>query len=183
MIIRDAVTTDLPTIVEIYNHSIPTRIATADLQSVSIASRQQWFEEHELDNLPLWVMEVEGIIAGWLSFQRFNRRQAYDKTAELSIYISPDYRRCGVGKKLLQEAILKSPQLGIKTLIALIFAHNHPSLALFSKHGFQQWGLLPQVAELDGMEKDLVIMGLRVDSLNYQNRTMDVMNDIITHTT
>jgi phosphinothricin acetyltransferase len=30
------------------------------------------------------------------------------------------------------------------------------------KLGFEQWGLLPQVAELDGIKRDLVILGLRL---------------------
>jgi phosphinothricin acetyltransferase len=45
--------------------------------------------------------------------------------------------------------------------MAIIFAHNQPSLRLFEKFGFQRWGYLPQVAELDGVERDGVILGLR----------------------
>ena len=45
--------------------------------------------------------------------------------------------------------------------MGIIFAHNQPSLTLFQKFGFQQWGYLPQVAELDGVERDVVILGLR----------------------
>jgi phosphinothricin acetyltransferase len=44
-----------------------------------------------------------------------------------------------------------------------VFAHNAPSIALFERHGFVRWGLLPGVAELDGVERDLAILGLRLD--------------------
>lgn len=162
MIIREALKADLPAIVYIYNCSIPSRIATGDLEAITVESRQAWFEDHPQDSRPLWVMEKEGIIAGWLSFQSFYGRRAYVATAELSIYISPDFRRQGVGKKLLQKAIDTSPSLGIKTLLAFIFAHNHPSLQLFSQHQFEAWGNLPGVANLDGVETDLIIMGRRV---------------------
>jgi phosphinothricin acetyltransferase len=30
------------------------------------------------------------------------------------------------------------------------------------KFGFEQWGYLPRVAELDGIERDLVYLGKRV---------------------
>ncbi|MHC5833356.1 MAG: GNAT family N-acetyltransferase, partial [Nostoc sp.] len=59
-------------------------------------------------------------------------------------------------------AISESPTLGLKTLVCLIFAHNQPSLKLFETFGFQPWGHLPKVAEIDSVERDLVIMGLRI---------------------
>jgi phosphinothricin acetyltransferase len=43
-----------------------------------------------------------------------------------------------------------------------VFGHNEASLALFESFGFRRWGDLARVAELDGIERDLVILGLRV---------------------
>ncbi|MEC4984358.1 MAG: N-acetyltransferase family protein [Oscillatoria sp. PMC 1068.18] len=162
MTIRNAVAADLPVIVNIYNASIPDRMATADTETISVASRLQWFEEHNPEKRPLWVFEKQSKIAGWLSFQDFYGRPAYQATVELSIYISPNFQRQGIGKKLLQEAIQQSPNLGVKTLLAFIFAHNQPSLQLFQKFGFTEWGYFAQVAELDEIERDLAILGLRL---------------------
>jgi phosphinothricin acetyltransferase len=36
------------------------------------------------------------------------------------------------------------------------------SLALFRKFGFEQWAHLPRVAVLDGVERDLLILGRRL---------------------
>ena len=162
MICRDAVETDLAEIVAIYNASIPSRLATADLEPVSFESRQAWFYQHSPSNRPIWVMEVDRAIAGWLSFQSFYGRPAYHATAEISIYVAPAYRRCGVARQLLSQAIHHSPALGLKTLLGFIFAHNQPSLQLFNSFGFQRWGYLPAVAELDGVERDLIIMGKQI---------------------
>lgn len=162
MTIRHATETDLPAIVAIYNAAIPSRLATADLESVSVESRRAWFNGRSPSFRPLWVIEQQGVIAGWLSFQSFYGRPAYKSTAEISIYIAPAFHRCGLGRKLLNQAIHESPNLGLKTLLGFIFAHNRPSLQLFETFGFQRWGHLPQVAELDGVERDLVIMGLRI---------------------
>ena len=161
MKIRSAVETDLPAIVQIYNAAIPGRMATADLKPVSVESRLAWYREHSSNSLPIWVMESEQTIVGWLSFQLFYGRAAYQHTAEVSIYVAPDRQRCGIGQKLLESAIVRSPELQLKTLMGIIFAHNQPSLKLFDKFGFQQWGYLPQVAELDGIERDVIILGLR----------------------
>ncbi len=44
MIIRHATKTDLPTIVEIYNAAVPSRMATADLEPVSVDTPMAWFQ-------------------------------------------------------------------------------------------------------------------------------------------
>jgi L-amino acid N-acyltransferase YncA len=160
--LRHATEADLPIIVAIYNASIGGRRATGDLNPVSLESRLRWFNDHHPQSHPIWIAETDGKIAGWLSFQAFYGRAAYRKTAELSIYICPQYQRQGIGQFLLQNAITRSSQLQLTTLLGFIFAHNLPSLALFQKQGFEQWGYLPKVAELDELEKDLVIMGRRV---------------------
>lgn len=161
--IRDAIEVDLPAIVEIYNAAVPSRMATADLVPVSVESRLAWFHEHTPSKSPLWVVELDETVVGWLSFQMFYGRLAYSATAEISVYVSPDHQRRGIGQQLLKQAIHRSPTLGLTTLLALIFGHNQPSLQLFGKFGFQRWGCLPQVAELDGVQRDLVIIGRKCD--------------------
>lgn len=163
MVIRDAVEADLPAIIEIYNAAIPGRLATGDLEPVSVISRLGWFQEHTPGRRPIWVLEIGGAVAGWLSIQSFYGRAAYHATGEVSIYVGPQHQRRGVGQRLLTEAIRRAPSLGLKSLLGFIFAHNEPSLRLFEGLGFQRWGCLPRVADLDGAERDLVIVGLRVD--------------------
>lgn len=157
--IRDATIEDLPAIIEIYNTSIPGRMATADLEPVTVASRMDWFNAHTPDRRPLWVYEMDGKISAWLSFRSFYGRDAYRHTVEVSVYVSPDYHRQKLGYRLLEQAVNIAPSLDIKTLVAFIFGHNQPSLNLFKKYDFQQWGYLPQIAELNGIERDLVILG------------------------
>lgn len=163
MFIRDAIEADLPSILDIYNAAIPRHIANGDLQPVSLDSRLNWFKDHNSSKRPIWVAEREGKICGWLSFQDFYYgRPAYYVTAEISIYIAPNWQRCGIGSQLLEKAIRTGPSLGLKTLIASIFAHNQPSLQLFERFGFQRWGYLPRVAILDEIERDLVIVGKHI---------------------
>ncbi|MGZ8435481.1 MAG: N-acetyltransferase family protein [Limisphaerales bacterium] len=160
--IRDATEADLPTIVAIYNASIPGRAATADTEPVSVEGRRDWFHQHNPNGRPLWVAVQNDIILGWLSFQSFYGRPAYSATAELSVYVAPDWQRKGIGNALLSQAIEQGPRLGLKSLLGFIFAHNEASLRLFEKFGFHRWGVLPRVAELDGGERDLIIVGCHV---------------------
>ncbi|MGE7760934.1 N-acetyltransferase family protein [Peribacillus sp. NPDC097895] len=160
---REAERSDLPKIVEIYNSTIASRMVTADTEPVSVQSRIEWFEKHNSESRPLYIITIEGKTAGWMSFQSFYGRPAYNSTAEISIYIDDYFRGKGIGRISIQKAIEVSPKLGVKTLLGFIFAHNIPSLKLFSKFGFEKWANLPQVAELDGIERDLVILGKRID--------------------
>ena len=43
----DAVEVDLTAILEIYKSTVPTRVATADTEPISVGSRLAWFREHE----------------------------------------------------------------------------------------------------------------------------------------
>jgi L-amino acid N-acyltransferase YncA len=162
MQIRDATIDDLRAIVAIYNISVPTRMVTADLEPVSVASRQKWFEEHSPSHRPLWVAQDGEQVLGWLSFSSFYGRPAYNTTCEVSVYLAPEQRRRGLGTQLLQRCIGHAPRIGVATLLGFIFGHNDPSLKLFEKMGFSRWGRLPRVAVLDGVERDLVIVGRRV---------------------
>jgi L-amino acid N-acyltransferase YncA len=159
MKLRDAAESDLPLIVAIYNAAIATRAATAQLEPVTVAERLPWFREHSAVTHPLWVLELDGEVAGWLSFSAFIPRCAYHTTSELSVYVHPDFRRRGIGAQLLGAAIERAPSLGYRSLVGLILGHNDASLRLFAKIGFERWGLLPKVANLDGVERDLVIVG------------------------
>lgn len=163
MELRDAVEADLPAIVEIYNSTVPTRMVTADTEPVSVESRLAWFHEHDPGRHPIWVAEDGGEIAGWLSFEPFRERLTYHATAEVSVYVAENHRRKGIGRRMVAEAIGHSPGLGLKTLIAGAFAHNGASLRLFEGFGFEHWARFPKVAELDGVERDLVVLGLRLD--------------------
>lgn len=162
MIVRDALEADLPAIVEIYNAAIRGRISTAQLDPVSVEERLPWFREHSPESHPLWVAEIDGQIAGWLSFHSFISRSAYRGTAEISVYVSEKFRRLGIGRVLIEQAIAQAPDLEISALVGCIFGHNEPSLRLFEQLGFERWGFLPRVARVDEIERHLVIVGRHI---------------------
>jgi phosphinothricin acetyltransferase len=159
---RLATLDDLPAIVAIYNSTVASREVTADTEPVTVESRQRWFAEHTPESRPLWVVEEGGMVIGWLSYSNFYGRPAYAGTAELSIYIHEKARGKGLGRYLLTQAIEFAPKIKVHTLLGFIFGHNAPSLKLFEAFGFERWAHLPRVATLDGVERDLDILGKRV---------------------
>ena len=161
----DAAFDDLEKIVAIYNSTIESRMVTADLEPVSVQSKINWFNEHTPEKRPLWVVKDSEEIIGWVSFQDFHGRPAYDATAEISIYLAPEHRGKGLGKQILSHSMDECSRLKINTLLGYIFAHNEPSLKLFLNAGFEEWGHFPRIANLDGIERSLKILGKRVSRL------------------
>ncbi|KRN28770.1 acetyltransferase, GNAT family [Lactobacillus selangorensis] len=150
---------DLSRIVAIYNQSIPNRLATADLEPVSVASKQAWFAAFNPDRRPIWVLKQDGQIVGWVSLESFYGRPAYQRTAEISIYLDATIQHQGVGQQTLNFIFSQLPRLQLDTVVAYIFSHNTPSQKLFKRNGFKTWGHLPNVAVMDGQRRSLDILG------------------------
>jgi phosphinothricin acetyltransferase len=170
VIIRDAIHSDLEEIVEAYNSSIDSRNSTCDTVCITAESREKWLKEATTTR-PIWVAEVEvenkKKVVGYLSFSNFmNDRPGYSITCDMGLYINASYHGMGIGKALLGRAIEFCPESGIETIATTIFDSNEASKKLFFGFGFEQWGFMPRVARLDGVEKDLIMVGLRIENVS-----------------
>jgi len=153
---------DLPAIVDIYNSTIASRKVTADLEPVTVEQRLPWFESHAPERRPIWVAKSGSELLAWASLSNFYGRPAYDGTAELSVYVAENARGTGVGTRIVEHVFSECPRLEVNTLLGFVFAHNEPSIGLLRKLGFEQWGYYPEVAVLDGVARDLAILGKKI---------------------
>ncbi|MDO5769926.1 MAG: GNAT family N-acetyltransferase [Psychrobacter sp.] len=155
---------DLAAIVAIYNQSIASKTATADLIEVTVAMRQAWFEAHAFNpKRPIYVLkrligEIEELIA-WGSFSNLYDRPAYHISSEISIYVSREYQGQGIAADFITWMLSQAPALGIHNVVALVFGHNERSLKLFERMGFERWGCMPQVCDMVGFKADVVMLG------------------------
>ncbi|MBS0274903.1 MAG: ribosomal protein S18-alanine N-acetyltransferase [Proteobacteria bacterium] len=67
-------------------------------------------------------------------------RVAADETEILSIAVSPDARRRGLGSRLLTHAAQRAAGLGAVRMFLEVAAKNLPARNLYEKHGFRQVG-------------------------------------------
>ena len=160
---------DLTAILDVYNQSIAGKQATANLAPVTIAERADWFEVHMTNpKRPIYVVKTQqgesSTLVAWGSFSDLYARTAYHISSEISIYLHQEYHRKGLGRLLTQWMLTQAPSLGIRNVVALIFAHNAPSLGLFRKLGFEQWGYMPQVCDMQGFIADVVMLGIALNS-------------------
>ena len=171
-IVQRASADDLAEILAIYNQSIAGKQATANLTPVTSEERTAWLEEHlNSATRPIYVVRAvdKGIdsdkqkelspIVAWGSFSDLYARPAYHISSEISIYLHKDYHGQGLGSLLAHWMLEQAPSLCIHNVVALIFAHNQPSLGLFRKLGFEQWGYMPQVCDMEGFTADVVMLG------------------------
>jgi L-amino acid N-acyltransferase YncA len=163
MRIRNFAIDDLEVIVNIYNHAVDEKFATADTEYVTIDSRKEWFAQHSAETYPIYVAEENNEIVGWCSLSPHRPgRKALISVAEISYYIHKDHRRKGVANTLITYTIKKAKELGFKNLFTILLDLNKPSIYILEKFGFEKWGHLPDIAEFGGVICGQYIYGRKI---------------------
>jgi phosphinothricin acetyltransferase len=111
-----------------------------------------------------FVIVVDGMIRGYCYFSQYNKRQAYDRTAELSIYMAHDFKGKGVGKIVLKQLEQEARQVGIVVLLAIITGDNAHSIHSFVSAGYKKCADLKEVGEKFGRLLDVVFYQLTIDN-------------------
>ena len=163
MEIRVARREDLQQLLDIYNYEVVHGVATLDLQPKSLEEWGQWFDAHNIKNHPLLVAEQAGRVAGYACLSPYRSKEAYRSTVELSIYISPDFRRQGVATALM-EAILREARQDPEThtVVSVITDGNEASRKLHEKFGFTYCGAIREVGMKFGAYQDILNFSLIV---------------------
>jgi ribosomal-protein-alanine N-acetyltransferase len=122
--LRRLVENDLPQVLEIEQASFPL----------------PWKAEFFLKELHRphgwsWVAEKEGTIVGYLCGWF-----VVDEGEILKMAVHPCYRRCSVGKFLVEEAIIIAGQRGVRTLHLEVRVSNVTAIALYKLCGFHEVG-------------------------------------------
>jgi L-amino acid N-acyltransferase YncA len=94
-----------------------------------------------------FLIDYEGETSGFCYISQYKKRQAYDRTAEITIYLKPEYAGKGIGKEtmILLEKVARNN--GISVLIGIILGENHVSIGLFEKCGYEKCAHFKKVGE------------------------------------
>ena len=167
--IRLAVLDDAPAIYSIFQSTTPAD-TTNRRNGIGLADVVDWIES-ATEQQPLFVLEQGSLnkdtleqnrqLQAWCSLAPFYGLPAFNKTLEISLYVSPENQRNGLGKLLFHHIEAQQKALGFTHLIAYIYGSNLGSIGFFKKQGFEQWGFLPSVAESEGSQEDVVLLGRR----------------------
>ncbi len=158
---------DLQEIMAIYNASLPAGESAPHFHTLVTEDKITWFDAHKQAHHPLYAYyDDAGKMVAWASFSVEHPSNMDRLSAEISIYLAPEVQNQGLGSELLAFMLNMAPILGIQNVLAIVFASNLPSIYLFKKHGFEQWGFLPQVSDLHHAKTDVLILGKAVPKLN-----------------
>lgn len=115
-----------------------------------------------LPNWALFVVEDEDKIIASLSLH--GGRQIDDQNvAVLSIYIENNYRRKGLGRRLMEHAIAWSRQNNLVDQINLeVSSDNTPAISLYEKLGFKLKSRRRKTAPLNVPTVDILVMSLNL---------------------
>ena len=103
-----------------------------------------------------FVALVEGEVCGYCVVAPHKNREAYDDTAEVSVYVRPDRQRHGIGAAAVDHMEEYARRVGLHALIATICGDNAPSIALFAGKGYQQCAHFCEVGTKFGRRLDVV---------------------------
>ncbi len=96
-------------------------------------------------------------LAGYCYSTYYKNRQAYNRTAEVTVYLKPEFLGMGIGTKALKVMEEELPKAGVYVLLGVITGDNHESIALFSKMGYTQCANFKRVGEKFGRILDVVV--------------------------
>lgn len=160
--IRPATEKDLKGILTIVNHEINTGTANFAYSEVILEEIIFEFQEKTKRDFPFFVAIDGNIVTGFATYGTFRKKEGYNSTAELSIYIHPEHQRKGIGKALMKQLIQHAKAHHITSLIAGIADENESSIKFHKAFLFVEVGYLPRVAKKFGRELNLVFMQLEL---------------------
>jgi len=146
---------DLQIVKKIYDHYILNSTATFYTEPVTEDELSQFIPvDHE--KYKSYLVKKDEEIIGFCYFGQYKKRQAYDRTAEISLYLKHGFTGKGLGKIILAWLEKVALDKGIAVLIGIISGDNENSIRLFEKCGYEKCGHLKQVGEKFGKILDVV---------------------------
>lgn len=154
MKLRFATQEDVPALLAIYEHYIPTNITF----EYDLPSEKEFFQRVDTiaKQYPYLVLEKDGVVWGYAYAHRIAERAAYGWGAELSIYLHPEVSGQGLGRRLYQVLMELLRMQGVRTVYGLVSSPNPASEKLHQALGFQQVGLQPNAGYKNGQWIDLL---------------------------
>lgn len=160
--ICEATESDLMGILEIYNDAIINTTAIYAYEPHDIEERKQWYYERKEKGQPVLVFKENNQIIGFATFEQFRGYPAFKYSLEHSVYVHKNYRKRGIGKKLMKELIKVADENGYAIMVAAIDSENKGSIELHKKLGFKYTGTIEKSGFKFGKWLNLVFYELKL---------------------
>ena len=146
---------DFEAIKDIYNYYVLNTTVTFHIKPVDIDElKRNIYVNHPRYKSIL--IKSEDVICGFGYVTRYKNREAYMNTAEISIYLKPEYVGKGIGKSAVTFLEEKVRECVIKVLLAIISGDNSGSINFFESLNYEKCAHFKRVGEKFGKRLDVV---------------------------
>ncbi|WP_411349942.1 GNAT family N-acetyltransferase [Paenibacillus sp. WLX2291] len=136
----------LPEVLDIYNHyvqhttiSFHTELQTLEQMREQILQVPERYRSYAILEQNNEAEEQSGQkLLGYILITRHKNKQAYDTTAEITVYLKPDQTGKGLGSQSLTFIEQAAVDSGFHTLVATVCTENENSIRLFERRGYEK---------------------------------------------
>ncbi|MEI9992257.1 MAG: N-acetyltransferase family protein [Rhizomicrobium sp.] len=156
--VRPVAQSDLPALLDIYNHYVVHTPITFDLEPRTPAQRQAWLDQFQpTGRYRCFVAARGGTAIGWASSAKFKDRAAYDTSIETSIYLAPGEGGKGLGRLLYRTLFDALKGEDIHRAYGGITLPNDASVGLHRAMGFEHIGTQREIGRKFGRYWDVAL--------------------------
>jgi L-amino acid N-acyltransferase YncA len=147
---QPAAENDLAAMLELYNFYIMNTTATFDHGKITPEEfRQRLFIGHE--KYKTYLIRLGDDTVGFCFLTQYRKKAAYDRTAEIGLYLKPEFTGKGIGRLVVTFLEEIAVSKGIGVIIASISGENTASIKLFQKTGYDRCAHYKQVGKNSGV--------------------------------
>ena len=165
--LRMATPGDAPALLGIYEPYVRNTAITCEYEVPSVEEFAGRIA-HTLERYPYLIVECDGRPVGYAYVSPLNSRQAYDWSVETSIYLAPETRHMGIGRRLHDALKACVAAMGMTNMCALIAVPHgdddeyltHNSQDFHAHMGYRLVGAFDRCAQKFGRWYDMCWMEL-----------------------
>lgn len=121
----------------LYNAYVLTSTATFSIALLAQDEMNQLLFSG-LERFPSYAIVANGEFAGYVMLNRYKPREAYDQTAEVTVYLDEFFHGHGIGPMAITHIESIAKQYDFRALLGVVCAENTVSIQLFKKLGYFQ---------------------------------------------
>jgi L-amino acid N-acyltransferase YncA len=145
----------LQAVLDIYNYYVQNTTVTFHNRILSPEEMRQ-IVFFDTDQYKSFIIQENGGICGYVILTQYKKREAYDGTAEVTVYLKHDCTGKGIGSVAVQFIEKLAKEKGYHALLAGICAENDRSIRLFERNGYVKCAHFKEVGMKFGRQLDVV---------------------------
>lgn len=145
----------LQELLEIYTYYVLNTTATFHDHAITMEEMKE-LVIFENPIYKTFVIRACQTICGYVILTQHKKREAYYKTAEITIYLSPEYTGKGIGTKAIEYIEKYAKEVNMHALVATICGQNSKSINLFTHCGYDNCAHFKEVGTKFGQLLDVV---------------------------